>query len=161
MRIGEFVSVRPGDRHVADAETVEVAEHPHVIFDGVAAFDTQERRELVLAVGALDVGSAEGHHHTVGMTGGLFVNRIDEVESMAGEVALIGFGLDPNGEELRAEIASPGLVEANVAYVLGVLGADVIVLVEEALRGVGVGIDDNGGVVDLVGLSADRLGADW
>jgi len=75
--------------------------------------------ELVLAVGALDVVDAEGHHHAVGMAGGLFVDGIDEIERVAGVVAFVSFGLDPDGEELGSKIARLCFVEADVAGVFG------------------------------------------
>jgi hypothetical protein len=78
--------------HVAHAEAVEIAQEADVVFDGVSAFDAQQGGELVLAVGALDVFDAEGHHHAVGMAGGLFVDGIDEIERVAGVVAFVASG---------------------------------------------------------------------
>ncbi len=71
-------------------------------------------------MGALDVVDRKGHHHAVGMTRGLFVNRIDQIEGVLGEVTLIGFGIDPDGKKLRAQIAGTGFVEADVADVVGI-----------------------------------------
>ena len=123
----------------------------------MAAFNAEQGGEFVLAVGALDVVDAEGHHHAVGMAGRLLVDRIDEIERVAGEVALVGFRFDPDGKELGAEIAGLGLVEADVAGVFGIGRSDVVVFVEKALRSIGMRVDDDGGVVDLAGLGADRL----
>ena len=78
----------------------------HVILDGVSAFDPHERGEFVLAVGAFDVGDREGHHHAVGMARRLLVDGIDQIEGVVREVALIGFRVDPDGEEFRAEISA-------------------------------------------------------
>ena len=154
-RVGPFVGVRPAQGHVAHAEAVEIAEQANVVFDGVAAFNAEQCGKFVFAVGALDVGDAESHHHAVGMAGGLLIDRIDEIERVAGEVALVGFRVHPDGEELGAEIAGLGLVEADVAGVFGIGRSDVVVFVEKALRRVGVRVDDDGGVVDLAGLGAD------
>jgi hypothetical protein len=54
------------------------------------------------------------------MTRGLFINGIDEIEGVLGEVTLIGFWIDPDGKELRAQVAGMGFVEADVADVLGI-----------------------------------------
>jgi hypothetical protein len=81
------------------------------------------------------------------MMGRLFVHRIDEVERVAGEVALVGFRVDPDGKKFGAEIAGLRLVEANVAGVVWVGGFDIVIFVEEALRRVGVRVDDDGGVL--------------
>ena len=102
-RVGPFVGVRPAQGHVAHAEAVEIAQHANVVFDGVSAFDPQERGQFVLAVGALDVGDTERHHHAVGMAGRLLVDGIDEIERVAGEVALVGFRFHPDGKELGAQ----------------------------------------------------------
>jgi hypothetical protein len=53
------------------------------------------------------------------MAGRLLVDGIDQVERVAGEVALVRFRIDPDGKELGAEIAGLGLVEADVAGVFG------------------------------------------
>ena len=36
----------------------------------------------------------------------LFVHGIDQIEGVLSEVALVGFRVDPDGEELRAKIAA-------------------------------------------------------
>ena len=42
-----------------------------------------------------------------------------------------------------------------MAGILGIGRADVEAFVEKALRGVGVGVDDDGGIVNLAGARAD------
>ncbi len=123
----------------------------------MSTFNPEKRGEFVVAVSALDVVNTEGHHHAVGMAGSLLIDRIDEIECMAGEVALIGFRLDPDGKELRPEVSGPGFVEADVALIFGIGRSDVEVFVEEALRGIGVRVNDDGGIVDLAGLLADGV----
>jgi hypothetical protein len=54
------------------------------------------------------------------MTRGLFINGIDKIEGVLGEVTLIGFGIDPDGKKLRAQVAGAGFVEADVSDVLGI-----------------------------------------
>jgi hypothetical protein len=123
----------------------------------MSAFNSKERGEFVFAMGALNVGGAEGHHHAIGMPGGLLVNGIDEIERVTCEVALVGFRLDLDGEELGAEISGFRLLEADVAMVVGVGRSDVVALVEKTLRSVGMGVDDDGRVLNLIGLFADGL----
>ena len=49
-----------GERHVTDAELVEVAQQTHAVLNGVAAFDTHQRRDFALFVNADDVIGAQG-----------------------------------------------------------------------------------------------------
>ncbi len=42
-----------------------------------------------------------------------------------------------------------------MALIFGIGRSDVVVFVEEALRGIGVGIDDDGGVLNRASLLAD------
>ena len=53
------VGVEVGQRHVADAEPVVVAERTERILDGVPSLDAEERGDAALAVRALDVICAE------------------------------------------------------------------------------------------------------
>ena len=71
-------------------------------------------------MGTLDVLDGVGHRHAIRMTRCLLINGIDQVEGVLSEVALIGFRFDPDGKELRAQIAGASLVEADVADVFGV-----------------------------------------
>jgi len=50
----------------------------------------------------------------------------------------ISFRINPDGKELRAQVAAFGFVEADVADIVGIGRAEVEVFVEETLRGVGV-----------------------
>jgi hypothetical protein len=74
---------------------------------------------------------------------------------MRSSVALVGHRLDPNGKELGAEVARFGLVKTEVALVLGIRRSDVPIFVEESLWSIGVGVDDDGRVLDLKGLLAN------
>ena len=58
--------------------------------------------------------------------------------------------IDPDGEELRAQIAFAGRIQVEVAAAQGI--AEVKVFIHKALRGVGVGIDDQGRAMHLVGI---------
>ena len=70
------------------------------------------------------------------------------IERAAGILALVEIGLDPDGEELRAEVAFVDGVEIELAAVERI--AEVEVLIDEALRRVGMGVDDDGGAIDLL-----------
>ena len=118
--IGPFVGVRPGERHVAHAQAVVVAQQVDIVLDRVPALDPHQRGEFVLLVGALDVGCGESHHHAVGMPRGLLVDGIDQIESVLGEVALVGLWFHPDREEFGAQISAAGLVEADVSNVVGI-----------------------------------------
>src|ERR1700693_845905 len=60
-------------------------------------------------------------------------------------MVLVRFGVDPYGEELRSQISSFGLFEADVVFIFGVRRADVIVLIKETLRRILVRVNDEGG----------------
>ena len=134
----------------------------HVIFDGVSTFNPHQRSQFVLAVCALDIGGGEGHHHAIGMMRRLFIDRVDQIEAVLCVIALVGLGIDPDGKEFRSQIAAPGFVETDVPDVVRVRRADVESLIEKALRGIGVRINDQGRVMNLTCFGADcgvwRLG---
>ena len=153
--VGPLVGIRPAQSHVTNAEAVEIAQQVDIVFDRVTAFDTHQRSQFLLFVGTLDIVGAERHHHAVGMPRRLLINRIDQIERVAGEVALVGLRLHPDGKELSAKIACLGFIEADVAVVLGVGRSDVEILVEKTLRRVGVGVDNQRRLVNLASLGAD------
>ena len=64
-------------------------------------------------------------------------------------------GLDPDGEELGGEVAAAGRVEGDHAAVVCGWRGEVPAVVEEALRGVGVSVDDDGGAVDFKSLGEE------
>jgi hypothetical protein len=108
-------------------------------------------------VRALDVGHGKGHHHAVRMPRRLLIDRVDQIECMSGEVALVGLRFHPDGEELRAEIAAAGLIEADMPNVFGIGRSHVEAFVEKALGRVGMGVDNEGGIVNGASLGADRF----
>ena len=67
----------------------------------------------------------------------------------AGVVALVRLGLDPDGEELGAEVAFAGGFEVEVAAVERV--GEVVALIDDALGRVGVGVNDDGGSLHFFG----------
>ncbi len=90
------------------------------------------------------------------MMADLFEGGIDEFEGAAGGcVGGVLVGVDPDGEELGVEVALLCGVVVEHAAVEGV--GEAPVLVDEALWGVGVSIDDDGGVVDGCGIGHREL----
>ena len=90
----------------------------HVVFDGVAAFDSHKRGKFVFAMSALNVRDGKSHHHLIRMTRGLLIHGVNQIERVLCKMALIGFGIYPDGEELCPEIAALSFVEAEVANVM-------------------------------------------
>src|SRR5271170_2930781 len=83
------------------------------------------------------------------MFGGLLVDGVDELERSLGVVSFVEIGFDPDGEELRAQVALLGGVEIDLAAVEW--AGEIVVFVDEALWCVGVGVNDDGLVVNLGG----------
>ncbi len=81
------------------------------------------------------------------MPGDLLLDGVDEDECAPRELALVGLGIDPDGEELRAKVALCRGFEIEVAAVERI--AEVEVFIDEALGRIGVGVDDDGGALDL------------
>ena len=159
--VGPFVGVGPGEGHVADAEAVVEAQEAEVGFYGVAAFDADERGEDAVNVGLDDVFGGKAEAHGVGVFADLLVDAVDELQGAEGEAAAPCGGLDPGGEELGGEVAGAGGFEVQHAAVERV--GEVPGFVDEALRGVGVSVDDDGGSVDFGGIGhvaeVARIGA--
>src|SRR2546427_12258918 len=154
-RISPLVGVRPTQSHIADAEPVKIAQKMNVVLDRVTAFNSHERGKFLVFVGTRDISDRERHYHAIRMPGGLLVDRIDEIERVLGEVALIGCGFDPDGKELGAQVAGAGFIEPDVTAVVGVGGTDVIIFVEEPLRCVSVCVYDDGRIVNGFGAGAN------
>ena len=149
--VGPVVGVGPGEGHVTDAEAVVVAEEAEGVLDGVAAFDAHEDGEFSLLVRCDDLIGGGAELEFVGCAADLLEGGVDEFEGAAGGgVGGVLAGVDPDGEELRVEIALLCGVVVEHAAVEWV--GEVPVLVDEALRGVGVGVDDDSARVHLGGV---------
>src|ERR1700722_5923013 len=72
-----------------------------------------------------------------------------------GETPLIGLWFHPDGKEFGAQISTPGFVEADVAEIFGIGRSNVETFVQKPLRRIGVGVDDEGGAVNLARSRAD------
>src|ERR1700722_8347488 len=55
------------------------------------ALDTHQRSQLMFFMRALNISRGECHHHSVGMPRRLLVDGVDQIESVPGKMALIGF----------------------------------------------------------------------
>ncbi len=85
----------------------------------------------------------------------LLIDRINQIESMLGEVALIRVRVDPDGEKFCAQIAPPRLVEAEMSEVFGIGRTNIEAFVKKPLRSVGMGINDQRRIMNLPGSRAD------
>src|SRR5712671_6782480 len=81
------------------------------------------------------------------MSSRLLVHAVNQVHSALGVMSL-EFRLNPDGEELRSQVALPDLVQIDMAFCYRRVLAQVEVFVEEALGRVGVRIHDQGRLVD-------------
>src|SRR5262249_40866317 len=104
---------------------------------------------------ALDVLGAEIHHHAVGMSRRLLVDGVNQVEGVSREMSLVRFRFYPDGKEFGAQIPGLRLIEADVPVVAGISRADVEPAIEEALRRIGMRIDDQRRLVNLSRALAD------
>jgi hypothetical protein len=80
----------------------------------------------------------------------LLQDSVDEGKGAMGETASPGVGFGPDGEELSGEVAAAGGFQVEVAVAEWVGKSPGVV--NEALRGVGVRVDNEGGGVNLVGV---------
>src|SRR2546423_15583562 len=74
-------------------------------------------------------------------------------------MAEAGSRLDPDGKKFRAQIAALNLPEVLVT-IMGIgVGGEIEALIEEALRRIGMCVNDDGGVVNGASLGRDIGGA--
>ena len=65
--VGPVVGVVPSQGHIADSQLVKLAQHSQVVFDGVAALDTQYGRALALRRQPPYVGGGAGQPYLQGI----------------------------------------------------------------------------------------------
>jgi len=85
-----------------------------------------------------------------------FAYGVNLIEGLFDRIGAEDFGGDPDGEEDAYEAAFAHAGDINVAVC--VAGREIEFGVEEALRSVVVGVDDNGGGLQLFGLVGNGLG---
>src|SRR4051794_14575847 len=87
------------------------------------------------------------HHHAIGMSERLLVDRVDHIER-AFRVAGSDPRINPDGKELGSEIALLNLTKIKVSTGDGSVGSEIETFIHEAPRSVSVSVDDERGVVN-------------
>ncbi len=153
--IGPVVVLEVRQRHIANAERGEVPQLAHVVVDHVPALDAHQRRDLLLGGGTPDLGGSRGQHEIVGMSPHGFANGVDLIVGTLHRDRTGDIAGHPDREE---QPVHPAVLHArDVDVAVAVALADVEARIEDhALRGIGVGIDDdraavNGGRLRLAG----------
>ncbi len=148
--VGPVVGVGPGEGHVADAERVILAQEGERIFDGVATFDPHECCKFVISMGLLDAFGRGDKLDLVVVFGGLLFDGVNKFQSAMCVLAFVESGLNPDGEEFGAQVSLLDGSEVEIARTERV--GQIEVLVEKTLRGIGVCVDDDGGLMDPFGV---------
>ncbi len=136
---------------------MEAAQLVERVFDGVAAFDPEQHAELFGGVRCENVRRRQAERELVWMPGDLIEYCVKQ-RAGAARVGVRGMfgGVDPQGEELGGEVACAGGVE--VQHAGAERSGEVPAVVEEALRGVGVAVDNDGGGVNAGGVGHTVVG---
>jgi hypothetical protein len=138
-RIAELVGVRPGQRHVPDAQPVEVAQHPQISLQRVPSFQTHQHGQLAALLGGDHFGRGPRQGQLARMSLDLEEDCIDQIQCSPRGTRSMEIRIDPDAEELGAEAASARL--GQVDHLLAGL-REVRSQVEQVLRRVGVAVDD-------------------
>src|SRR5271157_5185861 len=85
-----------------------------------------------------------------------FVDSVDLIESLLDGLRAGDFAGNPDGEEESGETAIAHAGDVNAA--VGVASAEIEFGIEEALGGVVVGVNDNGGEVEGFGFVGESVG---
>ena len=155
--VGPLVIFEMSEGHVTDAESGVDADHADVVADHVAAFDAHEDGDFFLGVGAANVVGGGGEEQVLGMIADGHADGVDLVESFLDGGRALDAGVDEDGEEEGVEAAFAHAGDVDVAAA-GVALGEVVVLGAEKLSGVGVGVEDDGGEMELVGVFGDGVG---
>ena len=143
--VGPAIGIGPGERHVTHAERIVLPQQCERVLNGVPALNAHERGKLVLAVGKLYALRRRNKHYLVRMLGHLLLHRVDQHQRAPRILAFVKRGLHPDGKELRSQISLVDRLQVEIAAAQRI--AHVEVFIDKALRGVGVGIDHDGGAV--------------
>ena len=152
--VGPVAVRRVGERHVARAGGVELAQDGERVLDGVAALHADQRGHLAGAMDAHDVVGGVGHLERVGVALGQPVDDVDLLEDGSRRARSGEIGGDVDRPELAAEVArlagaprsvciggssAAGVAEVDAVEVVvdprAVLPGDVVVAVDEGGRG--------------------------
>src|SRR6202035_5559590 len=149
-RIGPFVVSAVSEGHVANAKAGKLTKHGKIAVDHVAAFYTHERSDLTFLFRFANFGGGGGQYDVAWMLTHLFAYRIDLLESAAHRFGAGDFARDPNRKENRVEAAFFHTRDINAAGI-GAL-AEIELAIQKALRGVVVGVHDDGRKMQLAGF---------
>src|SRR5262249_27278004 len=132
----------------------------------MTAFDSHQRRDLVLAGGASNIRGGESHLHLVAVAAHLVVDYIDHVESPPGGSPAFGRFLvdevmiDIYGEELRSKPSLFHPPDVGVGFDLCgrvvATGPQVKRLVDHRACYVVMGINNDGLVMELLSAGPQR-----
>ncbi len=149
--IGPRVVLEVREREVPHAAPGIITQLLQAVVDHVAAFHPHQRGDLVVGRGAPDVGRGLRQHEILGMRANGRQHRVDERVRLLDGRSARHVARHPNGEEERVEAAVAHARDVDIS--VGVAGADVERLVEQQpLRRVVVRIDDDGAIVELLGV---------
>src|SRR5437868_4935012 len=106
----------------------------------MSALDAEKRCQLVLAMCAVNFCGRKGHHHLVRVLCRLLIYGIDQRQRAMCVLAFELFRFNPDGEEFGSQVSRLGLCEIEIAFVSCWRSGHIEVVVEQALRSVGVTI---------------------
>ena len=148
--IGPFVVVEVGEGHVANAEIAVDTDHADVVAQHVAAFDAHQDSNLSLFMRASNVIGSAGEGEIFRVFPHVLLDGIDLVESFLNRERAHGAAVNPDGKENGVHAAFAHAGDVDVAR--GIALAEVEIAGEEALSGVVVSVNDDGGEVESAGL---------
>ena len=132
------------------AEAVHLADDGRVAIEIEAAFDIEHGGDLAVAVNALDVRRVAGDLDALAVAADLFQRAVQHAHRLLGfEAAGIVVLGHEDGKEERAESAFLGARQVELA--VGFALADVAAVVELAIHGVYVSVEDQGAGMQRAG----------
>ena len=155
-RISPLVIFHMREGHVAHPEGGESTQDGQIVAHHVPALNAHERGNLVLFLGLTNIVGGGGEDEIVGMLAHRFADGVDLIEGLLHRGRAENFTVDPDREKDGREsaITHPG----NVDVAIGVWNGDIEMRIEEPLRGVVVGVDDDRGGLQLFRFIGDGVG---
>ena len=147
------------ERHVADAVRGEFLQDAEIAVDHVAAFDGEQDGDFLLCVGGADLVGGCGEPKIVGMLVHLSVDGLDLFLRAFDGDRTSDFAGHPTAKKTAP---TPPSFMRGMSTLPFCFAGEVEVGVDEALSGVGVGVDDKLGEMELTRLGEIRFGrAGW